>query len=404
MMALSPVSPCTSSQSCTLNRFGFFRLIYISCRAFQNFTELSEMGLAISGSKVFSVQVALLAPIISLTLAAAIFGFYVLLFGLSTYFLCKNKQIVRRRLHLTWTTFLFLISTFGALINASSGIMDAVVMYTAVSTQDFTQFIKHSSSDRTQEIISGLTYSTLIAVNLVADAVLINRCYLVWGRKISVIVLPILAAFGVNSIGLMADIMTTQGQNDTSEANFQLFLTGINYRLTFYYANAVVNFVVTMLIAGRIWWVGRRTMRYSTYWGRIINDKYKAIFAISYIFHSPLSFSGLLRHFIRLECGVIYPISLVAHAAVEGNVDKISIPVNLTPTVIQLAGVVPTLILVTVFLGKSISEKLLDLQNIETTLQNNGLQALESVGSTTSEVDSNRNSNIVFSSLTGKRR
>ncbi|THU76540.1 hypothetical protein K435DRAFT_704647, partial [Dendrothele bispora CBS 962.96] len=100
----------------------------------------------------------------------------------------------------------------------------------------------------------------------------IHRCYLVWGSKKWILILPVLASIGVA---------------DTSiESNFQLYLKGNNYQLAFYYANSVVNFVITLMIGmrpGRIWLVGRQTQASfgSSREGRIINDKYKAIIAIS---------------------------------------------------------------------------------------------------------------------------
>ncbi|THU94170.1 hypothetical protein K435DRAFT_724707 [Dendrothele bispora CBS 962.96] len=312
------------------------------------------MGTSLAESSVFSVDIAVLGPVITLVLAVAIFGFYVLLFLLSTYFLSKHKSIFRRKLHLVWTTALFFITTFGGLINAASSIMDTVVLYTALQTQDFQPFINYSSHDKTQTAMLGITYTFLIVANCIADSVLIHRCYLVWGSKKRIVILPILASIITNIIGLVAVGMRTKGVADTSiESNFQLYLKGNNYQLAFYYANSVVNFVITLMIAGRIWWVGRQTQALidSSRETRIISDKYKAVIAIS------------------LECGILYPLSLIAHAAVEGNTDKISIPVNLTPVVIQLAGIAPTLIIVRTCFGKSITEKVVSSQGTSSTFR-----------------------------------
>ncbi|KIK59194.1 hypothetical protein GYMLUDRAFT_1005304, partial [Collybiopsis luxurians FD-317 M1] len=81
-------------------------------------------------------------------------GFYLVIFSLSTYFLCKGRYIVRPRLHLTWTTLVFLISTLGALLSISNGIMDAVVIYTAIRTQDFGPFEKYVTHNETQTVIT----------------------------------------------------------------------------------------------------------------------------------------------------------------------------------------------------------------------------------------------------------
>lgn len=81
-------------------------------------------------------------------------GFYVFLFSLSTYFLYKGKHLLNRKLHIFWTTSAFLIGTFGALINASSGIQDAVAIYTAMRTQNFIPFFAYATANETQNAIT----------------------------------------------------------------------------------------------------------------------------------------------------------------------------------------------------------------------------------------------------------
>lgn len=81
-------------------------------------------------------------------------GFYVFLFSLSTYFLYKEKTLTNRRMHIFWMTSVFLIGAFGALINASSGIQDAIVIYTALRTQDYDAFIAYVTANETQTAIT----------------------------------------------------------------------------------------------------------------------------------------------------------------------------------------------------------------------------------------------------------
>jgi len=198
--------------------------------------------------------------------------------------------------------------------------------------------------------------------------------------------------------------MRTKGFSDTSiDKNFQLLLRGTNYQLIFYYLNATVNFILTLAIgmpqslilfqflrfcqAGRIWWLRRQIialMGHSRH-SRVVNDKYMAIVAMLYVYLVPSTCLASI-FFRRLECGIAYPISLIAHATIEGNVDKILIPVNLTPLTIQLAvcgpgfliyilsylfcqGIAPTLIMVCACLGKSITEEIINAQSTSCTLQ-----------------------------------
>ncbi|KIK64625.1 hypothetical protein GYMLUDRAFT_101465, partial [Collybiopsis luxurians FD-317 M1] len=101
--------------------------------------------------------------------------------------------------------------------------------------------------------------------------------------------------------------------NLASNVNLDLALKGTNYILSFYYANAGVNSVLTLLIAGRIWWMARQNRLELGSQNQFLNNEYKAIISI------------------LLESGILYPISLIAHVVVEGNTDKISMPINLTP-------------------------------------------------------------------------
>jgi len=306
----------------------------------------SSSSSTISESSVFSVQTALLAPIISFGLALAIFGFYVFLFSLSTYFLYKGKSLFHRRIHIIWTTSIFLIGTLGALINAASGIQDAVVIYTALRTQNFDPFFAYVTANETQTAITGVTYTFLIVANCIADAVLIHRIYLVWGSNKWVVALPIVSSCAANLFGLSGAVMRTKGfSNSGIPSNFTLELRGVDYLIDFYYTNAAINSLLTLLIASRIWWVGRQTaIIFSNGENRDINRKYKTIVAV------------------LLECGIIYPISLIAHAATEANAAVMAFPINLTPTVIQLAGIAPMLILLRTCLGRSLTDKIISSQ------------------------------------------
>ncbi|THU80133.1 hypothetical protein K435DRAFT_696328 [Dendrothele bispora CBS 962.96] len=322
-------------------------------------------------SSVFSVEIGLLGPIISLSVIVHLcsIGFYIFLFGLSTYFLVKHRFITRRHLHLFWTTSLFIISSFGALITVSNEVMDAVVIYNTLRTQNIDQFIEYTTQDKTQTIIIPKVYYSILKNCCIADSVLIYRCYMVWGFREWIVSLPIIASIAMNSFGLVAGVMGIKGSvNTTNEANAQLMLKGLDYTLTYYYVNAAFNLVLTLMIAGRIWWIGMKT---------------QALMGYSQQSH-------VIRN--KLEAGILYPIALVVHAAISGNVDKISIPINLTPTAIQLAGIAPTLIIVRTCLGKGMTEAAVSshsttpsLQDIDTQSTSNGplslrIHALNGIG------------------------
>jgi len=303
----------------------------------------------------FSVQVALVAPIISFALSLALFGFYTLLFGLSFHFLYNSTNISHRTLNLVWIVCLFVIASVGGLLSAISGIVDLVALYNALRSQDPTPLEKFFTENTAETVMVGFEYTCLVLANCIADSVIIHRIYLVWGSRLWIVIPSVLASLVINTVGLAGDIMRTKGfSNTTIESNFNLELKGERYGLGFFYANAAFNVLLTVMIAGRIWWVGKRT---SASFGRsgAINQKYKDVIAV------------------LLECGVLYPITLIAHAAVEGSQNKISIPVNLIGPAILAAGIAPTLIILCTCIGRSITQRIIDSQG-STTIGSSTLQ------------------------------
>ncbi|KIK50664.1 hypothetical protein GYMLUDRAFT_182424, partial [Collybiopsis luxurians FD-317 M1] len=131
-------------------------------------------------------------------------GFYTLLFGLSCYFLYRGKNINHHKLHLAWIISLFLITTLGGLISASSGLDDLVVAYTAVRTQNFAPnslYIYGTCKVSNDKVGCFLTVQLLTHISsTITDSVLIHRIFLVWGSNVWIIVFPILSSLATNGM------------------------------------------------------------------------------------------------------------------------------------------------------------------------------------------------------------
>ncbi|KAF5356468.1 hypothetical protein D9757_012478 [Collybiopsis confluens] len=300
------------------------------------------MAIGFDTSAVFSLRIALLAPIITFALTIAFFGFYTLLFGLACYFLFTGEHLAHRKLHIGWIISLFILSTLGGLITASSGLDDLAIQYTALLTQNPIPFVK---------AVTHYEKETVMRISI-----LMSR-----GRKCSRRLRNYpsnLSSLGIKALGNRAPCFRgdsnkfrrsrgshyeNQGfSNSANPSNFAVEVEGENILVGFYYTNAVVNMLLTLTIAGRIWWVGVRTSRSFGHDGAI-HKKYKQIIVV------------------LLECGIIYPIALFAHAAVSSNEDSI-VPVNMTGVVIQVAGIAPTLIILCTCLGRTASQKVIESQ------------------------------------------
>jgi len=144
-----------------------------------------------------------------------------------------------------------------------------------------------------------------VANNLIADALVIYRCYVIWNRNIFVII-PGVAGLIITSV----------------------FGWDINLPLPPFFAlTLATNIVVTSLTAGRIWWICRR----ARVDGKTDAQK-RSMAALSII----------------IESGMIYPAFVVALIVVEQyhNFDEVVVEM-----LRQVVGIVPTLIIVRVGLG-----------------------------------------------------
>jgi len=189
----------------------------------------------------------------------------------------------------------------------------------------------------------GLT--SLILVNCIADTVLIYRIFLIWESKIWAIGLPILASVATNSVGLAAVIMIIKGaytvEVQFDGENLSLMNRGERILLGVYVAMAAVNIMLTLTLAGRIIWVTRQIREITNViGGHKIMKKYNTLVAI------------------LLECGTIYPISLIV-LIISVTIDTPILPVDFLPLAIQVAGIAPTLIIARTCLGRNTTEHLI---------------------------------------------
>ncbi|KAK1218154.1 hypothetical protein PQX77_019174 [Marasmius sp. AFHP31] len=102
-------------------------------------------------------------------------------------------------------------------------------------------------------------------------------------------------------------------------------------------ALAVFNGFLSLLAAGRIWWISREVGRHSGV--PRLQSSHKAVVAAI------------------LESGLLYPITAIATAVVHGVVDPGhtgTIPIDLASVGFLMSGLAPTLIFVRVAYGKSV--------------------------------------------------
>ncbi|KAF7303896.1 Ras-GEF domain-containing protein [Mycena indigotica] len=156
--------------------------------------------------------------------------------------------------------------------------------------------------------------------NLLADAVLIHRCYVIWGHNLRAIAF-LLVAYIVNIGGIVVGALPFVGPSER-------IAIAVCIGTTFF-----TNVAASLMAAGRIWWISRRA---SVVLSRGSRRMYYNLTAI------------------LLESGLIYPISIVIAIAmfVAPQTSTEAVLISIAP-IYHLVAIAPTLIIVRVGLGMS---------------------------------------------------
>ncbi|EEB96077.1 hypothetical protein MPER_04849 [Moniliophthora perniciosa FA553] len=98
----------------------------------------------------------------------------------------------------------------------------------------------------------------------------------------------------------------------------------------YYIANAINSFLLTLMIAGRIWWIGRDTRNSLS---SEVERKYKRAIAMV------------------IESGLLYSASLVVHVAITLSWNSLGFALDTFPVIALMVGIAPTLIFLRTSLG-----------------------------------------------------
>ncbi|ESK85317.1 hypothetical protein Moror_5999 [Moniliophthora roreri MCA 2997] len=260
---------------------------------------------------------------ITAVVQALFYGVYILLFGICLHILLKKKKGCYKY-HLLATTVLFLLASINMLLYVIGDVATSLCVSGAESKCWFPTVRFYDAE-----------YETALASSAVADAILLWRCYTVWGRQRKIIILPVFLYAAGHVTGLVlssSDIGPGDGFEMSFVSPIVAGLVGFN------------NILLSTLIAFRIFRISREVVAYL---GPKSKSMYRMIIAVT--LESGLLYSALLIVFV-----ILY---FVPPGLNEDAVLILSVCVSIIMRIwAPMAGIVSTVIIVRVTLGISLDD------------------------------------------------
>ncbi|THU97566.1 hypothetical protein K435DRAFT_796430 [Dendrothele bispora CBS 962.96] len=209
------------------------------------------------------------------TFFTLLYGVYLVLFVTCMYIMAHKKGSVNR-LHLTAIVALFVLATFGFIFGC---------IFTNLSIKIFAIGITVFKDVLLADISSVIMAGIYVLANIIADVILIHRCYKVWGAKKRIIIPPVLIS--------------------------------------------IINNVLPFMIAGRIWWIENQVSKFLPSRKFNLPKHTIAICLESGIMYPLALLSALVSTFQPAE--------------------KPASQVHFVPILIQVVGIAPTFIILSIF-------------------------------------------------------
>ncbi|ESK82348.1 hypothetical protein Moror_2214 [Moniliophthora roreri MCA 2997] len=289
-------------------------------------------------SRYFFAEHVIVYPLATLSVMFFAYGFYILLFGISLVSLYQRRDKMDKiKLYVGCNVFLFIIASIGTAATTAFFIYRDVVTYNPVRSGDLTEYNNYT---RRRLIVNGDFQDIMpILANVAADLLLIHRCYLIWNSPKPLAYTLIFLSVSLNAIGLSSTIVIAIGNHHLYSATNgrQLYTIGNSIVNAYLIAHTVFNGILTVMTAGRIWWITREVRLLMD---REMSHKYTGIIAMI------------------LESGALYPTFAIAYLIIDATIDPQHTdirPINLGPLIVLSAAISPTLIIVRAAVGKTVN-------------------------------------------------
>ncbi|KAF9561690.1 hypothetical protein CPC08DRAFT_688585 [Agrocybe pediades] len=254
-----------------------------------------------------------------------LYGIYSTLFALCVRILLRNKRSTQKLL-LACAAIMFALATVDVVLEIS------FLFWFVVKANTIPQADVH------------FKYLIYITSNLIADSLVIYRCYTVWNRSKRVIILPLFLLLCGSALGYGFIAVSKE------DYRFRQLL------IAFLFTTVSLNLLVTVLMSGRIWWIARKAR---SILGPGLTSKYTTMIAII------------------VESGVIYSIYFILDVVAQNLI--------LDAGLAQVVGIVPTLIIVQIGLGRDAHD--IDEGTTATMVRTDGTRAFNITRTSTNDHD-----------------
>ncbi|KIK54457.1 hypothetical protein GYMLUDRAFT_249599 [Collybiopsis luxurians FD-317 M1] len=262
------------------------------------------------------MSVPITAPLINVMAQCVLYGIYVVIFGLAIWTMPQKFNVPSvKKFLFPIIIALFVITTIDI---AYDLVLEAyAILYTT------------SNLTKRPWMIAGLIINEIafIISDILGDIVLFYRVYAVWGFRKRILFPLALILFVAKASIIIFGVCY-------ANSDFSIGFLEIKMLVTFTAVNAFANISMTLLIAGRIWWISRALQMECT----------------SGLKPGPPRPWHHKTIAIIIESGVIYPIALIVDTGLQ-------LPATSLATI--SVGLAPTLIAVRVGLGSTYDNQLL---------------------------------------------
>ncbi|KAJ7598601.1 hypothetical protein C8J56DRAFT_169818 [Mycena floridula] len=193
------------------------------------------------------------SKLVSIFIQTLLYGAYTVVFALTFWVLVykrPNREPLNKSM-LGFSVTMFVLATMHIAVNYSR-ILKAFVVYQDEPGGPASFFNQLSE---TTQILGSAIY---VVQTLVGDSVVLYRCYLVWGRRLSIIAFPFLLLLGSTAcgIGILYSFAVVVPEAEIFVVQLQ------DWIVSFFSLTLATNIICTSLVAFRIWHVNRQVMSF----------------------------------------------------------------------------------------------------------------------------------------------